>query len=166
MNRFSRFADPTTSRFARNPPPLQQSDSFFQCTPWLELRYRILKASKGCCECCGRRGEPGNPLQVDHIKPRSKFPDLALRDDNCQVLCRQCNLGKSNKDATDWRFEPSRELTILQEVEPSKRFRLQQLGWLKMNGEGKQIRSEATREYRRLWREIEADWIATKQAAQ
>lgn len=142
------------------------NDPFFTSTPWLELRYRVLKAGKGCCECCGSRGDAFNPLQVDHIRPRSKYPELALRADNCQVLCRNCNMGKSNKDATDWRYEPSRELQILNTIDPAKRFRLQQLGWLKINGDSSQIRTEATRAYRKLWREIESEWIASKQAAQ
>ncbi len=143
-----------------------QGDSFFQTTPWLDLRYRVLKSSRGCCALCGSRGDAGNPLQVDHIKPRSKYPELELRADNCQVLCRNCNMGKSNKDATDWRFEPSRELTILNTLDPAKRFRLQQLGWLKAHGENGAVRTEAGREYRRLWREIESEWLATHQAAQ
>jgi X-X-X-Leu-X-X-Gly heptad repeat protein len=42
-------------------------------------------------------------LHVDHIKPRSLYPARALDPENLQVLCRDCNLGKSNKDATDWR---------------------------------------------------------------
>lgn len=142
------------------------SDAFFESRPWLELRYRVLKSSKGCCSCCGTRGDAGNPLQVDHIRPRSKYPDLALRADNCQVLCRNCNMGKSNKDSTDWRFEPSRELAILNTLDPAKRFRLQQLGWLKAHGETSQVRAEAQREYRKLWRQIEAEWIASRQAAQ
>jgi hypothetical protein len=54
--------------------------------------------------CCGARPTEANPLHVDHIKPRSKFPHLALSLSNLQVLCRQCNLGKSNTDDTDWRW--------------------------------------------------------------
>ena len=42
-------------------------------------------------------------MHVDHIKPRSKFPDLELEFDNLQILCKACNLGKSNKDQTDFR---------------------------------------------------------------
>lgn len=42
-------------------------------------------------------------MHVDHIKPRSLFPDLALRLENLQVLCSQCNEAKSNIDTTDWR---------------------------------------------------------------
>jgi hypothetical protein len=42
-------------------------------------------------------------MHVDHIKPRSKYPDLELSRQNLQVLCEDCNLGKSNKYEDDWR---------------------------------------------------------------
>jgi len=42
-------------------------------------------------------------MHVDHIRPRSKSPSLELDPDNLQVLCKACNLGKSNLDDTDFR---------------------------------------------------------------
>lgn len=42
-------------------------------------------------------------LNVDHVKPRKFYPELALDLDNLQVLCALCNHGKGNSDATDWR---------------------------------------------------------------
>lgn len=44
-------------------------------------------------------------MHVDHIKPRSKYPHLAYDVNNLQVLCQDCNFGKSNHDETDWRRE-------------------------------------------------------------
>ncbi|WP_409013867.1 HNH endonuclease [Dyadobacter sp. CY356] len=49
--------------------------------------------------CCGKYGE----LHVDHVKPRSNYPKLALKLTNLQILCRACNLGKSNCFNDDWR---------------------------------------------------------------
>ena len=43
------------------------------------------------------------PIHVDHIKPRSTHPELALDPNNLQVMCDDCNLGKSNTDQIDWR---------------------------------------------------------------
>lgn len=83
---------------------------FYDSRDWLELRYRVLVRSGGFCRACGCPGTPNNPMQVDHIKPRSKFPALALVETNLQVLCKRCNHGKSNKDKTDWRFKASPEL--------------------------------------------------------
>jgi 5-methylcytosine-specific restriction endonuclease McrA len=76
---------------------------FFLSGEWRIVRYKALKRSKGCCDCCGARGSAKTPLHVDHIKPRSRFPDLALELNNLQVLCEACNLGKLNWDTTDWR---------------------------------------------------------------
>ena len=42
-------------------------------------------------------------IVVDHIKPRSRFPGLELDPDNLQILCSDCNMGKSNDDCTDFR---------------------------------------------------------------
>jgi 5-methylcytosine-specific restriction endonuclease McrA len=63
----------------------------------------VLRASRGVCELCGAGPSPGHPLHVDHIKPRSRYPELELDPSNLQVLCEDCNLGKSNTDAIDWR---------------------------------------------------------------
>lgn len=43
---------------------------------------------------------------MDHIKPRSKYPHLELVFNNLQILCKNCNQGKSNIDETDWRPRP------------------------------------------------------------
>lgn len=45
----------------------------------------------------------GIELHVDHIKPISRAPDLALNINNLQILCKDCNLGKGNRDKKDWR---------------------------------------------------------------
>ncbi len=66
------------------------------------LRYQVLKAASGKCVLCGASAETA-VLHVDHIVPRSKGGTNDL--DNLQCLCEQCNLGKSNKDTTDFRPE-------------------------------------------------------------
>jgi len=86
--------------------PIMQNfvkDGFYETREWREVRYRVLQKFAGHCQCCGRGAAQGVILHVDHIKPRSKFPELALTLENLQVLCEDCNLGKSNKDDTDWR---------------------------------------------------------------
>jgi 5-methylcytosine-specific restriction endonuclease McrA len=76
---------------------------FYDSREWRELRYRALKRHGGSCQCCGTRANADHPLHVDHIKPRSLYPEMELDINNLQVLCEDCNLGKSNKDVTDWR---------------------------------------------------------------
>ena len=64
------------------------------------LRYRVLKNSNGRCSLCGATKKE-TTLHIDHIKPRSKGG--SNEESNLQVLCLECNLGKSNKDSTDFR---------------------------------------------------------------
>jgi len=78
---------------------------FYRTPAWREARYQALKRAGGACQCCGARASLGKPLHVDHIKPRSRFPDLELDVTNLQVLCDDCNLGKGAGDETDWRPE-------------------------------------------------------------
>lgn len=76
---------------------------FYRSPEWRALRYQALKAAGGCCQCCGARASLRKPLHVDHIKPRSRFPELAHKLSNLQVLCDDCNMGKGATDDTDWR---------------------------------------------------------------
>jgi 5-methylcytosine-specific restriction endonuclease McrA len=80
------------------------SIEFFASDEWKKARYKVLELHGATCQCCGRsRKAHGVVMHVDHIKPRSIRPDLALSIDNLQVLCEDCNMGKSNKFSTDWR---------------------------------------------------------------
>ncbi|WP_374684733.1 HNH endonuclease [Scandinavium hiltneri] len=51
----------------------------------------MLKKYAAKCVYCGRSRRDGVKLHVDHIKPRSKYPQLALEFSNFQVLCENCN---------------------------------------------------------------------------
>lgn len=70
---------------------------------WKKLRYKVLKNSNGICSACGATAHDGAKLHVDHIKPKKHYPELAFQEDNLQVLCADCNIGKGTKDTTDWR---------------------------------------------------------------
>lgn len=81
-----------------------RSTEFLRTWAWRELRYATIKRYGPVCQCCGATAKTsGEPIQVDHIKPRSLFPELAMDPENLQVLCAPCNQGKSNTDFTDWR---------------------------------------------------------------
>ncbi|NBS86595.1 MAG: HNH endonuclease [Verrucomicrobia bacterium] len=64
------------------------------------LRYRVLKKAGGKCELCGALKQD-TTLHIDHIVPRSRGG--SNDESNLQILCFKCNLGKSNKDETDFR---------------------------------------------------------------
>lgn len=82
---------------------LVNRDAFFKSDEWRQIRYYILKENGGHCCLCGRTVKDGVKLHVDHIIPISKDWSKRLDKDNLQVLCEDCNIGKSNKDDTDWR---------------------------------------------------------------
>jgi len=77
--------------------------TFYSSREWRSLRVdALVKNGRKCC-LCGRSPKDGIILHVDHIKPISKFPELKLTLSNLQILCEDCNLGKSNRYDEDWR---------------------------------------------------------------
>lgn len=78
-------------------------NTFYERREWKELRYKVLRKYGYKCMACGASKSEGTQIHVDHIKPIYTYPELALREDNLQVLCRECNLGKSNKFDDDLR---------------------------------------------------------------
>lgn len=75
---------------------------FFNSQSWKRVRYEALRRSSARCQCCGVPGSQ-TQLHVDHIKPRSLFPQLALELSNLQVLCGDCNFGKGASDEINWK---------------------------------------------------------------
>lgn len=86
-------------KFKQKPVRLS-SIEFYQSNAWLSLRKKVFrKYGKSCMKC----GKTKACMHVDHIKPRSLFPKLELSFKNLQVLCKECNLEKSNLHFTDYR---------------------------------------------------------------
>lgn len=77
-------------------------NAFYQSNEWREVRYKALLRSNGRCVCCGRSAKDGAVLNVDHIIPLVKAWDRRTDLDNLQVLCKDCNFGKSGTDETRW----------------------------------------------------------------
>jgi hypothetical protein len=73
--------------------------SFYESREWRTLRYKALKLHGRKCQLCGATDN----LHVDHIKPRSRYPQFELVLENLQILCVNCNVGKGAWDDTDWR---------------------------------------------------------------
>lgn len=63
-------------------------DGFLNSIEWKTLRKKAI-------EVYG--------INVDHIKPRKLYPELALNFDNLQILCPRCNKSKGNKYVSDYR---------------------------------------------------------------
>lgn len=69
------------------------SDDFYNSTDWRRIRNKVLLTNENKCVKCGT----DNNLTVDHILPRSKFPEKALDISNTQILCLNCNSAKGNR---------------------------------------------------------------------
>lgn len=93
----------TTQKRSDSPSSNVGSSDFLQTYEWRKLRLVALKKYGTVCRCCGASPKTGAVMNVDHIKPRKIYPELALSLDNLQVLCAECNHGKGNWDMTDWR---------------------------------------------------------------
>ena len=65
------------------------------------VRWQVFQRDNWKCLACGRSAQEKIILHIDHILPRSKGGKNII--DNYQTLCETCNIGKSNKDATDLR---------------------------------------------------------------
>lgn len=83
----------------------KQSKRFYSSREWREMRYDVLRNTGAACNCCGARASDGVRIHVDHIKPRSKYPELQLDITNLQVLCEDCNIGKSNYYDDSWKVK-------------------------------------------------------------
>lgn len=83
--------------------PENKTVDFYSSNDWIQLRYQAFEKFGNKCSCCGNTPENGAVLQVDHIKPRSHYPEIALDINNLQILCDACNKGKSNLFDTQWR---------------------------------------------------------------
>lgn len=83
-------------------PKSQKAHPFYGSPKWILLKTRVLK-KYGCqcmkCRCTNKE------MHVDHIKPRSKYPELEMYASNLQILCRDCNMEKSNLNENDYRPE-------------------------------------------------------------
>lgn len=70
------------------------SQAFVRTEQWKKLRSQAIDKYGRKCMKCGSEDD----VQVDHIKPKSLYPELALALDNLQILCWSCNKAKGKSD--------------------------------------------------------------------
>lgn len=80
--------------------------SFYMTKPWRNLRKKVLSYYGCSCMLCGYINTKNH---VDHIYPRSKYPQLELDFCNLQVLCEKCNSDKSNTQIFDLRPDKAKK---------------------------------------------------------
>ncbi|HUB48349.1 MAG TPA: HNH endonuclease signature motif containing protein [Acetobacteraceae bacterium] len=90
-------------------PTKDAKAAFRSSIAWRRLRYAALaeNAAKNNgtarCELCGKAGTPDASLHVDHVEAVSKNWARRLDRTNLQVLCEDCNVGKLDGPAADFR---------------------------------------------------------------
>lgn len=80
---------------------LDETRQFYSSPEWNLLRDQVIHEEGHLCSECGELIQYKGDITVDHIRPRSKYPDLALERQNLRVLCRSCNSRKGTKDLLD-----------------------------------------------------------------
>lgn len=73
---------------------MKPSRPFLKDRRWPALRIQALRRDGFQCVQCGARGR----LEVDHIQPTFKRPDLAFDLSNLQSLCASCHSKKTRQD--------------------------------------------------------------------
>jgi len=76
-------------------PPEIENEEIKRKNIKASVRYKILQKNNHKCQSCGAGVEDGAKLEIDHIKPVSKGG--TNEPENLQVLCKTCNIGKSDK---------------------------------------------------------------------
>jgi hypothetical protein len=61
---------------------------FYTGSEWKELRNKVFVRDNYTCQDCGKHG---GYLEANHIKPRSRYPDLKLVASNIETLCKPCH---------------------------------------------------------------------------
>lgn len=110
-------AEAAAKKAKRQPKKVAPKDDFYSSWEWKRVRYEALARFSHRCQCCG--WQPGDTAQgylvADHIKPRRKYPELALDVDNVQVLCNACNMGKGSVYEDDFRrLDEAYKLMLMQ----------------------------------------------------
>ena len=80
-----------------------QKPGFLKSQAWRTARVKCMELNKkefGAmrCEQCGRTELQGvTSWHCHHVRSRSKWPELALDQNNLVMLCDDCNMGMSNR---------------------------------------------------------------------
>lgn len=98
-------------RYFINP---HQKQKFYQSEEWKTLKEFTKDIFINECFKCGSTEN----IQVDHIKPISISPWLALNPKNIQILCKKCNDEKSNMNSNryEFRFKVGEYVTPTKEI--------------------------------------------------
>ena len=75
---------------------------FYKTHEWRKFRYMFISCFGAKCMACGATPKQGAVIEVDHIRPRHLYPEIAFRPDNLQILCEDCHAGKGQGYTDSW----------------------------------------------------------------
>lgn len=108
--------------------------AFYDSWEWKRMRYRVLQETAARCSCCGSSRSDGARIVVDHIKPIRFNWHRRLDRSNLQVLCDDCNMGKSSYDETDWHTKARRPPSADTKIPAEKQIRQRLVAHLETHG--------------------------------
>lgn len=84
-----------------------EEKKFFNSARWKKLRLRIIERDGGYCQRCWFKFflVVSSDLEVHHIKPRIKYPELRWEETNLVTLCKSCNTELGTIGKLDFVFE-------------------------------------------------------------
>lgn len=80
-----------------SPAKKRERDPFLDSAEWRKLRAVKAAETPWCEECLAKKGVHVPMVDVDHIKPRHTFPQLALVYSNLRSLCLPCHGRKTGR---------------------------------------------------------------------
>jgi 5-methylcytosine-specific restriction endonuclease McrA len=71
-------------------PKRKRRKTYYSKKEWDPVRKKVFERDGDTCYVCG-----GKATQVDHLLPKSKYPELALSLENLKPICWPCNREKN-----------------------------------------------------------------------
>lgn len=106
-DRFIDLSDPAIVRA----PSEEAIRAFYDSWEWKRCRYAVMQDKRFACMSCGADRDDGAKIVADHIKPLRWYWNRRLDQENIQILCADCNMGKGSRSQADFR-RPSDQKTI------------------------------------------------------
>jgi 5-methylcytosine-specific restriction endonuclease McrA len=99
----------------RTKKKLNETDKLMKSARWKRKRIVIIQRDGAVCQRCLIKYNIINSenLQVHHIKPRSKYPELMLEDTNLITLCKTCNLQIGIREELDFKCNVPHEYELI-----------------------------------------------------
>jgi|SRR3990167_6301904 len=79
-----------------NPSKRGENHYYWKGGKWKYIKRLVLIRDNFTCQICGMRED--EIMVVDHIKPKSVFPELELESSNLIVLCPNCHARKTIRE--------------------------------------------------------------------